>query len=225
MREHFSSVSRWKVLGGCLYRPASYYLADLYLLLALAVLFALASFEGGWPLLIVSAAAFIGFRFRVDAVLRTIFPAHCTAHPEALRRYRADFRLLRFVLFREKLLASGVSPEIAAACLPLAQKEHELTECLSIASRPHITWLVMLLIGLIAGTSGILDAWLKGVIPLLIYLIAIILAYAVLFADMFRPRRFTEKEFELFLYWFSHDAVPQPDGAGGAARQSVAQRP
>lgn len=208
MREHFSSVSRWKVLGWCLYRPSSYYLADLYLLLALAMLFAIAGFEGGWPLLIVSAAALIGFRIRLDVALKAIFPTHCTTHPEALRRYRTDFRLLRFVLFREKLLASGVSPDIAAACLPLAQKEYELTECLSIAFRPYITWLIMLLIGLIAGTSGIVDAWLKGVIPLLIYLLVITLAYAILFADIFRPHRFAKKEFELFLYWFSHDAVP-----------------
>jgi hypothetical protein len=151
-------------------------------------------------------------------VLKTIFPAHFATHPETLRRYRADFRLLRFLLFRERLLASGISPKIAAACLPLAQKEYELTEFLSISSRPYINWIIMLLIGLIAGTSGIADAWLKGFIPLLIYLLIITLTYAVLVADIFRPRRFTEKEFELFLYWFSHDAVPQPGVARDAAR-------
>lgn len=193
----------------CFTRPTSYYLADLYLLLSFVILFAWVGLDSNvWWAVIPALGAFAVLLFRIDAALESIYPSYFALVPDALRHYRGDFRLIRFLKFREKLLDSGFSQEAVSACLPLTQKEHELTEFQSIASRPHVLWLLTLLGGLIAGTSSMDVAWKKGIAPVLILLVAISLGYAFLFADLFRPRRFAEKEFELFLHWFCNEVVP-----------------
>ena len=124
-----------------------------------------------------------------------------------MKCYRAEFCLIRFLKFREKLENSGYSACEISSCLQLNRMEHELSEFSGLLSRPFISPLVMLLIGLIAGASGIEQAWANGIVPWLIYLLIPFLGFAVLLAEIFKSRGFNEKEFELFLKWYCTDAI------------------
>lgn len=210
LREHFHDVRRMKIMKECFTRPSSKYLADLYLLVFFTMMFAWLGFypDMKWAL-IPAFVAYVCLLFRIDAALASIYPNYYTAFPMDIAKHRVDFRLLRYLKFSEKLKISGLSEETVSACLKLAQKEHELTEFQSVSSRPLILWLSTLLGALIAGAAGIESAWVSKIIPFLIFLVLVSLSYAFLFSELFRPRRFAEKEFELFLYWYCNLDVPK----------------
>lgn len=212
-REVFKTVSRRRILLTAFGKPSAYYLADLYLLSAFVLMFGgVAIYANVKIAFIPSVGSCVLLMVRINAALRSIYPDFYEKHSLAIKQYRADFKLLRFLIFRDALQARCVSPIQASACLNLTQKEHELTEFQSATSHPHIAWLAALIGGVIAGTGGIDKAWLNGVVPVLLYSALVLFGYALIFADLFRPKRFTEKEFELFLHWYANEVTTTNPG-------------
>lgn len=200
IKKSYKAVSRWKILATAFYKPTSYYLADVYLLLSLFILAVISGFLFDHLLILLLVGLLMAcLVWRIRVALESIY-SQLKSDPKTEKSYRKDLMYLRMHLFKKKLENLKISPKRGKELLHIVRLESEKAQAHPHSvTRPAFTIPLTLFISILAARAGLDKFWTGGEAFITLLVLGVIMYFTYMFLDLLHPDSYYAKEFEIFL--------------------------